>query len=116
MAVCKIMSREDWDQTFGSGQDYTARIEADVNDGFIHCSTDQQLAKTLNRWYTDADEVFVAVIDEEKLTSELKWEPNFEGELFPHIYGPIDIGAAAGAYEVTRDETGAWQIPAELTG
>lgn len=116
MSVCKIMSREDWDQTLGSGNDYEARIEADLKDGFIHCSTDQQLTKTLNRWYTDVDEVLVAVIDPEKLSGELKWEPNFEGEDFPHIYGPIDVDAVAGAYEVKRSTDGGWQVPSELGG
>jgi uncharacterized protein (DUF952 family) len=103
------MSPDDWDGSFGKGEQYVAVIEADLRDGFIHCSSDEQVDGTLAKWYTDVDRVVVVTIDADKLTSELKWEPNFEGILFPHIYGPIVPEAVAGKVTMERSEAGEFQ-------
>ena len=99
--VCKIMTEDDWGRTFGQGEPYVAFIEADVRDGFVHCSSDEQVDGTLARWYTDFDRVVVVTIDTAKLSSELKWEPNPAGVLFPHIYGTIAPEAVAGSVTLT---------------
>lgn len=116
--ICKIMSQEEWDTTLGVGEPYVAVLEADLRDGFIHCSTNEQLLVTLNRFYTEVDEVLVAVIDEAGLTSELKWEPGklSPDDLFPHIYGSIEPEAVAGAHRIQRGADGEFHLPAELIG
>ena len=104
--TCKIMTQEEWDESIAEGKAYVAVSESDVRDGFIHCSTDEQVPGTLAKWYKSLDRVIVVTVDTDKLTSELKWEPNFAGELFPHIYGPIVPEAVAGAVTLQRDEVG----------
>lgn len=117
-AICKIMSPEEWEATFGVGRPYMAVLEVDLRDGFIHCSTNDQLPTTLERFFEGVDELLIAVIDEEALTSELKWEPGklSPDDLFPHIYGPINPEAVAGAHRVQRGADGKFDLPAELIG
>ena len=62
-------------------------------EGFIHCSYPNQLDAVLKRYYEDAGTVLVLSIETEKLTSELVEEPSTNNEIYPHIYGPINIDA-----------------------
>ena len=104
--TCKVMTQEEWDGSIAEGKAYAAVSENDVRDGFIHCSTDEQLPRTLAKWYKSLDRVIVVTLDTDRLTSELRWEPNAEGELFPHVYGPIVPEAVAGAVMLGRNEAG----------
>lgn len=114
--VCKIMTHDEWESTIGSGRTYQPVLEADLRDGFIHCSTNEQLPTTLARFYQDADELMIAIINERGLTSELKWEPGklSPDELFPHIYGQIIPEAVAGAHRIHKDSSGNFALPADL--
>lgn len=108
--TCKIMTQEEWDASIAERKAYVAVSESDVRDGFIHCSTAEQVPRTLAKWYKSLDRVVVVTVDPDKLTSELKWEPNFEGELFPHIYGLIIPEAVVGAVTLRRDEAGEFRV------
>lgn len=70
---------------------YTA--ESLATEGFIHCSYDEQLDGVLERYYSGVPEVVVLKIEIEKLTSKLVSEPSTGGEIYPHIYGPINLDA-----------------------
>jgi uncharacterized protein (DUF952 family) len=76
--------------------------------GFIHISTQQQINGVLNRYYKDQKALLLLHIDEEKVSSPLKWElaPSVNEE-FPHIYGKLNLAAVikvsnilAGNYEL----------------
>ncbi len=69
-------------------------------EGFIHCSTMQQVAVVANRVFRGREGLVVLHIDESRLSAPVKYE-NLEGgeELFPHIYGPLN---AAAVEEVTQ--------------
>lgn len=64
-----------------------------ADEGFIHCSFEHQLDGVIERYYSGADKVILLEIDSEKLTSELVNEPSTGGEIYPHIYGPINRDA-----------------------
>jgi uncharacterized protein (DUF952 family) len=65
--------------------------ESHLKDGFIHCSTKDQLEGVLSRFYTHiTDALVLLIIDVEKLHSRLAWEKaEATEELFPHVYGLI---------------------------
>lgn len=67
--------------------------ESLATEGFIHCSYANQLEAVLKRYYADAGTVLILTIDTEKLTSELIEEPSTNNEIYPHIYGNINIDA-----------------------
>jgi uncharacterized protein (DUF952 family) len=62
------------------------------------------------------------VIDPSKLEAELKWEPPAEpepthareGELFPHIYGPLNLDAVQEILAFEPDKDGKFTLPEEL--
>ncbi|MEM6319519.1 MAG: DUF952 domain-containing protein [Bacteroidota bacterium] len=58
-------------------------------EGFIHCCTEAQIDHVLTNYYKGVPKIFLLQIEVERLTSELKWEPAI-GQLFPHIYGPMN--------------------------
>lgn len=62
------------------------------SEGFIHTSTAEQVSGVLNRYYKKATNLVLLHINEEKLRAPLKYElaPSV-GELFPHIYGAINV-------------------------
>jgi uncharacterized protein (DUF952 family) len=73
-------------------------------DGFIHCSFFPQLEQVLYRFFSTATKVTILKIDITRLFSELIVE-NLEGgaELFPHIYGPINLECIVTTIQLTRN-------------
>jgi release factor glutamine methyltransferase len=61
-------------------------------EGYIHCSQPEQLLNVANRFYRGVSGLVVLWIDPERISSKIRWE-TADGELFPHIYGPIDLAA-----------------------
>ena len=77
--------------------------EADslATEGFIHASDSNQVKGVLERFYQNQKDLLLLHIDETKLTSVLKYEmaPSVN-ELFPHIYGSINIDAVTEASSI----------------
>jgi uncharacterized protein (DUF952 family) len=63
-------------------------------DGFIHCSDPQQVVAVANARFLSREDLIMLQIDATRLSAEGRYE-NLEGgpELFPHIYGPINLDA-----------------------
>ncbi len=70
--------------------------------GFIHCSTPQQLLKVANSYYRSTPDLLLLWIDPIKLDVPVKWESP-EGDLFPHIYGALNLPAVIGVYNFNPD-------------
>ena len=86
----------------------------DKADGFIHASSLDQLADTLQLYYSDAPKLAVAEIEAAELGEALKWETSRNGDLFPHIYGALPFTAVCAIHLLQRDDEGGWRLPAEL--
>ena len=61
--------------------------------GFIHCSWQEQVKATFERFYADAGEVLLLEIDPTALNAPLRADAIPTGELFPHLYGPLPLKA-----------------------
>jgi len=70
-----------------------------ASEGFIHCSFYHQLGGVIERYYSGAEKIILLEIDSDKLSSELLNEPSTGGEIYPHIYGPINRDAIVGTSE-----------------
>lgn len=79
--------------------------------GFIHATKgDELLSKVANRVYADfAGELLVLVIDEARVSSQVKYEEAKDGRLYPHIYGPLNLDAIREVKRMSRMQ-GSWQI------
>ena len=64
------------------------------NEGFIHCSLENQVAGVLERYFQGEKDLLKLVIDTDKLTSKyiFDWSPS-TADTYPHIYGPINLDA-----------------------
>jgi uncharacterized protein (DUF952 family) len=51
------------------------------------------MLRVANRLYAGRDDLLGLEVETDRLTSLLKWEPSRSGEVYPHIYGPLNIGA-----------------------
>ena len=84
----------DWEQARETGiYQWSTRGMRLVEVGFIHCSWQEQVAKTFERFYADAGDVLLLEIDPTRLTAPLRADAIPTGELFPHLYGPLPIEA-----------------------
>lgn len=102
--VYHLATKAAWEAS--PGEDY--RADSLETEGFIHCSYAHQVAGAANRFYAGAGELSVLRIDPARLASPLKEEPAGSGELFPHIYGPINRAAVLAVLPLSRDAAGRW--------
>lgn len=70
-------------------------------EGFVHCSTPAQLDTTLDRHFRGSGPLLTLELDPVAIAADLRWEESHPGERFPHVYGPIPIGAVVAVEEVT---------------
>jgi uncharacterized protein (DUF952 family) len=80
------------------------RAESLKTEGFIHCSTRDQIPKIAAAFYRDVPNLVVMGIDPDRLSASLQWEAPVhpagenapttgESETFPHVYGAIDLAS-----------------------
>lgn len=120
MNIVHITTRGAWIRATRAGQ-YTA--PSLDTEGMIHCSTYSQTLPVAEKYYKSQTGLVLLVIDPTLLTSELKWKPPSEGtppigvrdgDLFPHIYGPINLDAVVQILDFEAGEDGHFSLPASL--
>jgi uncharacterized protein (DUF952 family) len=110
--VYKICSASAWREAERAG---TFRgSEHDLRDGFIHFSTAAQVAETARKHFFGQTGLFLIAVEAEQLGTALRWEPSRGGDLFPHLYGELDLGAVAAVLDLRARSDGGHDIP-ELT-
>ena len=63
-------------------------------EGFIHCSTADQVAAVARRFFMDQNDLILLKIEPAALGETLVYEDSYDlGEEFPHIYGPLPTTA-----------------------
>jgi uncharacterized protein (DUF952 family) len=83
----------------------------DLRDGFIHFSTAGQVAETARKHFFGQTGLFLIAVDAGRLGDALRWEPSRSGELFPHLYGALDLGATTAVLEIRARSDGSHDIP-----
>jgi uncharacterized protein (DUF952 family) len=83
----------------------------DARDGFIHFSTASQVAATARKHFFGQTGLFLIVIDADTLGGALRWERSRNDELFPHLYGELDLGAVTGVLNMHARSDGTHDIP-----
>jgi uncharacterized protein (DUF952 family) len=116
--IYHITSRKIWREAQQRG-DY--QVESLATEGFIHCSTNTQVLPVAEKYYPRQRNLLVLKIDPARLTAELRWEPPAEGapppgvpegELFPHVYGPINLDAIVQVFDLETSPDGKHSIQA----
>jgi uncharacterized protein (DUF952 family) len=83
----------------------------DARDGFIHFSTARQVAETAQKHFFGQTELLLIAVDADALGGALRWEPSRNDELFPHLYGELDLGAVIGVLDMHTRSDGYHDIP-----
>ena len=76
-------------------------------EGFIHCSTVEYFWRVAPNFIDIKEELVIVCIDEDKLTSEVRYEDGDNcGRAYPHVYGLINNDAVIKVLPFVRDENG----------
>ncbi|RYU10051.1 DUF952 domain-containing protein [Nocardioides iriomotensis] len=63
-------------------------------EGYVHCSNEEQWPVIRDRFYADLDDVVLLVVDPARLSSPVVVEQLGDADApYPHVYGPIDLDA-----------------------
>jgi uncharacterized protein (DUF952 family) len=108
--VYKVMSAAELQQMRRDG--VFRGSPADIADGYIHLSCGYQVAATLDKHYSGVDGLMLAAVDLSALGDIVRWEPSRGGQLFPHIYGLLPVGAVVSVAPLERTPDGAVKLPA----
>jgi uncharacterized protein (DUF952 family) len=87
--IYKICRASEWNAAITAGQYLGSEI--DRRDGFIHFSTAEQVAETARRHFAGQTDLVLVAVDETGLGPRLRYEPSRGGQLFPHLYGPLNV-------------------------
>ncbi len=89
--ILHIASRADWAAAQGLGE---YRADSLTGEGFIHCSTIEQVLVPANERFQGRDDLLLLLIDPTRLVAALVYEDCYEtGQAFPHVYGPLNLDA-----------------------
>ncbi len=117
--IYHIAVRADWEQALASGAYTTSTVGKTLaQEGFIHASQASQVASTANAYYRDVPgDLVLLVIDPGRLDAEVRYEDVPGAELpFPHVYGPLNVGAVLAAVPLAPGTDGMFGFPAEAAG
>lgn len=97
-----------WEQ-FAEQNEYLPRDYG--QEGFIHATKgDELLEKVADRVYKQYEgDLLLLVIEETKISAQVKYEQASDGLLYPHIYGPLNIDAIREVKRMEKCE-GHWRI------
>ena len=102
------------------------RTESLEKDGFIHLSQIHQVLGVANAFYTDQKDLVILVVDTSRLKAELKYEAPVHptapahtaapsaSDLFPHLYGPLNLEAIVKAVDFPALADGKFEMPAKI--
>ena len=110
--ILHITKMRAWETAVAAGE---YRADSLASEGFIHCSTVEQVLMPANAMFAGQTDLILLLIDPAKLTAELVYEDCYEsGHQFPHIYGPLNLDAVTGFVDFPPNPDGTFALPAEL--
>ena len=88
--IYHLAFRADWDAGLAAGE---YRAPSLAEEGFIHASADEeQMLRVAARLFAGRTDLLALDVDADRLPedSPLIREPARSGEIYPHVYGPIN--------------------------
>ena len=70
--------------------------------------------KSENRKFQNQNDLVILCLDENKLDHDVKYEGKDKNNLYPHIYGPINLDAIVKVVEFRSNEDGIFSMPEEI--
>ena len=82
----------------------------DIKDGYIHFSEEDQVPETLKKHYPNKENLILLRVNAFKL-EHLLWEQASNGDMYPHLYAPLNINSVVGEYELSLKDDGTHELP-----
>ena len=107
--IFHIATRADWAAAQAAGA-YTA--DSLISEGFIHCSTAEQVIATANRIFRGRRDLVLLSVETSRVAAEIRYE-NLEGgtQQFPHIYGALSVDAVVSVHDFPPSADGSFAPP-----
>lgn len=107
--ILHIAREKEWEEAKAQGV-YT--VDSLVDEGFIHCSTPEQVLVPANDFYRGQTDLVLLVIDPVRLSAKLVFEDLYQsGQNFPHIYGPLNLDAVSAVVPFPPQPDGTFILP-----
>ncbi|MBD2603134.1 DUF952 domain-containing protein [Scytonema hofmannii FACHB-248] len=107
--ILHITRREEWEKAKLAG---FYRGDTLDSEGFIHCSTLTQVIKVANFRFRNERDLVILCIDSENVEAEIRYEG--VEDLFPHVYGALNVDAVLKVVEFAPGEDGFFKLPLEV--
>lgn len=109
MIAYKVLYAEEMASLTGTG--VFAGSKADLTDGFIHLSTEAQVERTVRKHFAGAEGLWIAAVDLAPLAEAVRWEASTSGDLYPHLYAPLQRDMVLASAPLERSADGAIRLP-----
>ena len=106
--IFKIVDKEEWQKAKLIGTFIGS--DKDKKDGYIHFSEEDQVQETLKKYYQNRENLILLKVNAFKL-EHLLWEQASNGDMYPHLYSPLDIKNVESEHELILDEEGMHKLP-----
>ena len=106
--IFKIIEKEEWQKAKQVGT-YNGS-DNDKKDGYIHFSEEDQLPETLKKYYKNIENLVLLKVNAFKL-EHLLWKQASNGDMYPHLYSPLDIKNVEDEFDLSLDNDGTHKLP-----
>ena len=106
--VFKIIDKTEWQKAKQKGT-YGGSAK-DIEDGYIHFSEEDQVSETLKKYYPNKENLVLLKVNAFNL-EHLLWEQASNGDMYPHLYAPLDIKNVENEFELLLNEDGSHELP-----
>ena len=106
--VYKISTKSEWQEVKTKGK--LTGSKKDLEDGYIHFSSNDQVEGTLKKFYKNQKDLVLLKVDTLKL-DHLVWEQASDGNMFPHLYSPLDISNVVDEFDIILNDDGNHVLP-----
>ena len=94
MRIYHVARAADWEAALADGAYRQSTLDRTLEqEGFVHCACEEQVAGVLERYYDGVPDLVLLAVEVERLAADVRFEDGGTGELFPHVYGPIEVDA-----------------------
>ena len=96
--IYHITTQKEWEQAKIKGEYQPVGFDA---EGFIHCSIERQVPGVLDRFYKGQTGLVKLKIEKAKVSRPVLFELAIDlDELFPHIYGALNLESVVDVIEI----------------
>lgn len=108
--IYHITSNSEWELAKTKG---VYKTESLTEDGFIHCSTKDQVLGVANELFVGQTDLVLLGIDPTLVGATIKYEDLYEThQLYPHVYGEINLDAICAVIAFPPQSDGTFGLPA----